>query len=105
VGSWLGHLRRDFIRGISAHHMQDRQSTPGVFVEPRVESQDEVFEDDDGTALGNEALDGPVGHNLVAIHGRCRDDDVRRADVENMSTVEDDSRWRREWPSKASSRR
>jgi len=55
-----GYLRRDFIGRVSAHHVLNNQRAAGMLVEPAVESQDIVFEDDNCVAVGNHAFDNTL---------------------------------------------
>lgn len=54
------YLRCDFIRRVSAHHVLNNQRAAGMFVEPAVESQDIVFENDNCVAVGNHAFDNTL---------------------------------------------
>ena len=60
-------LRCDLIGCISSHHVQNRQSSSRMLIEPRIKLKDIVFKDDDSAALSDEAFDHPPGDNLVAI--------------------------------------
>lgn len=90
-----GQLRSDLIRGISAHHVQDRETASGVEGEPRVETQDIVLEDDDGVSVGNHGINDVRCQDLVAVHSggarrsRSRHRDDRGDEDDEVDTCGD----------------
>ena len=75
IGS--GHLRHNFVSRIFAHHVQDGQPTARMFIDPRVQPQDELFEDDNNATVGNQSLGEPRRHDIITAHvafvwGGCR---------------------------------
>lgn len=61
-------LHFDLVRGISAHHVLNRQLASGMPLEPFVQAQDLVVEDDDGLVVCNEPFDLAARENAGAAH-------------------------------------
>ena len=58
---------------ISSHHMQNRQSSSRMFIEPTIESKDIVVFDDDDVACCDEVEDVVACEDLRSVHlgGGC----------------------------------
>lgn len=75
------YLRCNLISRVSAHHVLNNQRAAGMLVEPSVESQDVVLENDNRVAVGNHAFDNTLREDLIAVHGRevwCRTEGIDR---------------------------
>ena len=68
VKTKVEYLHVDLVRGISADHVQDRQSAARVFVQPSVQPQDSAFGDYDGVACCNPGLDLSPSEYPITIH-------------------------------------
>ena len=61
------YLRFHLVRGIAADHVLDGQAAAGVAVQPRVELEHVVLEDDNRVPVGDHVLDHPRRQHLVAL--------------------------------------
>lgn len=61
-------LHFDLVRGISAHHVLNRQLASGMPLEPFVQAQDLVVQDDNGLVVRNKPFDLAARENAGAAH-------------------------------------
>ncbi len=61
-------LRLDLVGRIFSHHVQDCQLTSRMFVEPGIESQNHVFENNNGMARRDHPFDQSWCQDAIATH-------------------------------------